>query len=76
MLAAFEKGRWPDATVATESILEQVGVAAVPGAAFYRNPADGQNQLRFCYAKKMEDLRDACDRLSRLSDKPATTATG
>lgn len=76
MLAAFEKGRWADGTAATESILEQVGVAAVPGAAFYRNPADGENQLRFCYAKKMEDLRDACARLSRLSDKPATTATG
>jgi aminotransferase len=69
MLASFEKGRWPDATAATEAILEQVGVAAVPGSAFYRTPADGENQLRFCYAKQMPDLEEACARLRRLSGK-------
>jgi len=66
MLAAFEEGRWPDATAATEDILERVGVATVPGSAFYRNPADGANQLRFCYAKKMADLKDGCSRLRKL----------
>lgn len=66
MLAAFEKGRWASATAATESILESVGVATVPGSAFYRNPADGENQLRFCYAKKMKDLDEACRRLAKL----------
>ena len=53
-------------TAATEDILERVGVATVPGSAFYRNPADGKNQLRFCYAKKMADLKDACARLRKL----------
>jgi aminotransferase len=67
MLAGFERGRFRDATNATESILEQVGVATVPGSAFYRNPADGENQLRFCYAKKMGDLEDACERLGKLT---------
>ncbi|MCO6438205.1 MAG: pyridoxal phosphate-dependent aminotransferase [Phycisphaerae bacterium] len=66
MLAAFEPGRWADATAATESILEEVGVATVPGRAFYRNPADGENQLRFCYAKKIEELEEACRRLKKL----------
>jgi aminotransferase len=66
MLAAFEEGRWPNATAATEDILERVGVATVPGSAFYRDPADGENQLRFCYAKKMADLKDACARLRKL----------
>jgi len=66
LLAAFQRGRWPNATAATEAILEQVGVATVPGSAFYRNPADGENQLRFCYAKQMADLEDACARLRRL----------
>jgi aminotransferase len=66
LLAAFEKGRWRDATTATEAILEEVGVATVPGPAFYRNPADGENQLRFCYAKQMPDLEEACARLRRL----------
>lgn len=69
LLASFEKGRWPSATAATEAILERVGVATVPGSAFYRRPADGENQLRFCYAKQMGDLEDACARLRRLGAK-------
>ena len=69
LLAAFEPGRWADATAATEAILSEVGVATVPGSAFYRNPKDGQHQLRFCYAKQMADLEDACSRLRRLTDK-------
>lgn len=66
LLAEFEPGRWADATAATEDILEKVGVATVPGSAFYRNPADGERQLRFCYAKKMPDLEEACSRLRKL----------
>ncbi len=66
MLASFEKGRWPGAVAATESILQQVGVATVPGTAFYRNTVDGENQLRFCFAKKMSDLEEACARLRRV----------
>ena len=68
LLASFEKGRWPSATAATEAILERVGVATVPGSAFYRRPADGDNQLRFCYAKQMGDLEDACARLRRIAN--------
>lgn len=71
MLAAFEPGRWSSAVAATESILEQVGVATVPGSAFYRNPSDGQNQLRFCYAKEMPVLEEACSRLRRLVSRRA-----
>lgn len=67
LLAAFEPGRWTSATAATEAILHEVGVATVPGSAFYRNPADGDNQLRFCYAKKMADLEEACRRLRNVT---------
>lgn len=74
MLAAFEKGRWPTATIATESILNQVGVATVPGSAFYRDPADGDEQLRFCFAKKMSDLEEACRRLRRVSVRKSLAA--
>ena len=66
LLAAFEEGRWPDATAAAEDILNELGVATVPGSAFYRNPEAGRHQLRFCYAKQMADLEDACARLRRL----------
>ncbi|MCH7808805.1 MAG: pyridoxal phosphate-dependent aminotransferase [Planctomycetes bacterium] len=74
LLASFEEGRWPNATAATEAILNEVGVATVPGSAFYRTPSDGENQLRFCYAKQMADLQEACRRLRKLkSAKPAVT---
>jgi len=66
MLAAFEPGRYRDDTEAAETILRDVGVASVPGTAFYGDPAQGRHQLRFCYAKKMADLEEACRRLRRL----------
>ncbi|MCG3131744.1 MAG: Aspartate aminotransferase [Phycisphaerae bacterium] len=66
MLAAFAKTRWKNAVHAAEDILERTGVASVPGSAFYRNPADGDDQLRFCYAKKMPELEEACRRLRKL----------
>jgi len=69
MLASFEPGRWNNATEATEAILEQVGVATVPAPTFYRNPEDGKYQLRFCYAKQMGDLENACQRLRGLGTK-------
>ncbi len=75
LLAAFEKGRWDNATAATEAILEQVGVATVPGSAFYRNPDDGRFQLRFCFAKQMPDLEEACARLRNLTAR-RTVSTG
>ena len=73
MLAAFGHGRWANATAATEAILNQVGVATVPGSAFYRNPADGEDQLRFCYAKKMPELEEACRRLRKLAPSRVVT---
>jgi len=30
-------------------LVENVGVAGVPGSSFYLNPADGSSQLRFCF---------------------------
>ena len=48
MLAELPPGRYADATDATETILEQVGVATVPAPDFYRRPEDGRRQLRFC----------------------------
>lgn len=66
MMADFGPGRYPNAMAAAESILEEVGVATVPGAPFYANPAEGETQLRLCFAKKMEDLEEGCRRLRQL----------
>jgi len=47
------------------SLLEKTGVAAVPGAAFYRD-GGGDRLARFCFAKTEPDLDEACRRLERL----------
>lgn len=67
MMADFGDGKYPDSMTAAETILERVGVAAVPGAPFYPNSREGETQLRFCFAKRTADLEEACRRLSRLS---------
>lgn len=46
-------------------LLAATGVAAVAGSAFFR-PGRGENLLRFCFAKKDDELDEACARLRRL----------
>ena len=43
-------------------LLENAGVAAVPGAPFFAE-GRGEMQLRFCFAKTDNDLAEACRRL-------------
>jgi aminotransferase len=50
-------------------LVEQIGVAAVPGSSFYLNPADGRLQIRFCFCKKYETLAAAGEKLARLSGR-------
>jgi len=49
----------------SRSLLKKTGVAAVAGSAFFR-PGRGEDLLRFCFAKKDEDLMEACRRLRTL----------
>lgn len=46
-------------------LLNKVGVAAVPGSAFYSN-GGGENLLRFCFAKNDNMLDEACNRLLKM----------
>jgi len=59
--------RIPGKTAAEKarSLLAATGVAAVAGSAFFRS-GHGENLLRFCFAKKDDELGDACARLRRL----------
>lgn len=47
-------------------ILNNTGVASVPGSAFYHDGA-GENLVRFCFAKNDTELDEACRRLKRLT---------
>jgi aspartate/methionine/tyrosine aminotransferase len=48
-------------------LVKEIGVAGVPGSSFYRNPADGAQQLRFTFCKKESTLAEASRRLTRLT---------
>ncbi|MGQ0553807.1 MAG: pyridoxal phosphate-dependent aminotransferase [Planctomycetota bacterium] len=51
---------------AADVLMQRCGVAAIPGSSFYTQPADGQHQLRLCFAKQDHDLERACEGLARL----------
>ncbi len=44
----------------------EIGVAAIPTSAFYSDPATATPLARFCFAKKLETLHAAGERLARL----------
>ena len=50
-------------------LLGEVGVAAVPGSSFYRDPKDGAQQVRFAFCKREETLDEAVRRLGKLSPR-------
>ena len=49
-------------------LLEQTGVATVPGEAFFHN-GEGRNLVRFCFAKSDDELEQACQRLEQLNTR-------
>jgi aminotransferase len=50
----------------TKYLVKEIGVAAVPGSSFYRDPKDGALQVRFAFCKKDETLDAAANRLRKL----------
>lgn len=58
-----------------EDMAREVGVAAVPGSGFFREPVN--NLIRFHFAKKDETLREALNRLGSLRERiPARRRLG
>lgn len=50
----------------TRHMIENVGVAPVPGSSFYNHPRDGSQQVRFCFCKRDATLDAAEERLAKL----------
>jgi aminotransferase len=62
---------WSDDVAFVRHLVEDIGVAAVPGSSFYRAPgthavAGGRGRVRFCFCKRDETLAEAERRLERL----------
>jgi len=52
----------------TKYLVQEIGIAAVPGSSFYNHPQDGAQQVRFAFCKRAETLDRAAERLKRLRD--------
>jgi aspartate/methionine/tyrosine aminotransferase len=56
---------------AADFMLNEVGVAPVPGSSFYSRPELGRNKLRFTFSKSDETIAQAAERLRSLPQKAA-----
>jgi aspartate/methionine/tyrosine aminotransferase len=57
---------FPDDVAFAQYLVKEIGVAAVPGSSFYRDPADGRTHLRFTFCKKETTFQAATERLAKL----------
>ncbi len=51
----------------TRNLIENVGIAAVPGSSFFSRLGDGSRFVRFCFCKKYETLETAREKMTKLS---------
>jgi aminotransferase len=63
---------WTDDRAFCDWLVKEVGVAAVPGSSFFREPV--RNLIRFHFAKQPETLEAAGRRLEGLRDRAARAA--
>ena len=57
---------FPDDAAFSRYLVEEIGVAVVPGSSFYNNPAEGRRQVRFTFCKTERTLEAAAERLAKL----------
>jgi aminotransferase len=57
-----------DDTEAARRLVEEAGVAAVPGSSFVSRPGEARHLLRFAFCKRLATLELAGQRLSALTD--------
>ncbi len=58
-----EQPGFADDQQACQTLIDRAGIGSIPGGSFYSNPDDGQYLLRFCFAKEMHELEEACRRI-------------
>ncbi|HWE05533.1 MAG TPA: aminotransferase class I/II-fold pyridoxal phosphate-dependent enzyme, partial [Rhizomicrobium sp.] len=58
---------FPDDISFMAHMAEHAGVVGVPGSCFFKDPASGAQNIRFCFCKKYETLELASSRLKRLA---------
>ncbi|NND72589.1 MAG: pyridoxal phosphate-dependent aminotransferase [Rhodothermales bacterium] len=76
ILADYSKLRqrfdgFDDDMSACKTLISMCGIGTVPGRSFFSDPQDGNDLLRFCYAKELDVLTEACKRLEAAFTQPA-----
>jgi aminotransferase len=60
---------WDDDVAFGRHLVEEIGVAVVPGSSFYNDPREGRGQVRFAFCKRDETLDEAERRLGHLTKR-------
>ena len=66
MMSDISRWGYPDDVEFCRFLVEEVGVATVPGSSFFRDPASGKDLIRFTFCKKEETLARAETRLKAV----------
>ncbi len=66
IMCAIDAFDFRDDVALCTHLVDEIGVASVPGSSFFSDAAVGRNFIRFCFAKKEETLALAAERLERL----------
>jgi len=64
---SYEKSAWTTDRCFAEYMAREVGVAVVPGSSFYASKKNGNQCVRFNFAKQPATLQEAARRLERMS---------
>jgi len=67
IMADISNFDFPNDTAFARYLVEEIGIAAVPGSCFFAKSHDGDNIIRFCFPKKPETLAAAAERLRKLN---------
>ena len=60
---------YPNDVAFVRHLIDEAGIAAVPGSSFYSHESGGSQQVRFCFCKKYETLELARYHLAKLNAK-------
>jgi aminotransferase len=66
VMADISSFGFPDDVRFARHMVEDVGVAVVPGSSFFTRAEDGAHLVRFAFCKKLETLKEAGERLRGL----------
>src|SRR5579864_9379007 len=69
IVAEIGKLGFKDDFAAADFILDEVGVAAVPGSSFYHRAELGHRKIRFTFSKSDETIAAAAERLGHLQER-------